>query len=78
MYISCGNDVAESEGQPLYAERTPDAPPVTWVHQTCLVPSYDGAEETEALDAFKQWIDLARESNRTPLERLVATAISPA
>ena len=38
-------DVAESEGQPLYAERTPDAPPVTWVHQTCLVPSYDGAEE---------------------------------
>ena len=30
---------------------------------------------TEALDEFKQWIDMARESNRTPLGRLAAAAV---
>ena len=59
--ISCGNDVAEGEGPPLYAERIPDAPPVTWAHRMCLEPLPPSVEEIEEhAAALKAWAEELR------------------
>jgi hypothetical protein len=63
MCISCGNDLAEGEGPPLYAEPMLDAPLATWAHRMCLEPLPPSAEEIEAqAAALKAWADELRKA----------------